>query len=119
MSLYHLFRSWLKPASSGVRFIGERSASSRQPMSTTRTDREPVRQLVTDTILGPDFRRATFGGAARRQGPSPWVRVAIRPVELRGERYLQFSYFDVKKNITKNFRGREIAPRLDEILDLC
>ena len=34
-------------------------------MSSTELDREPVRQLVSDTILSPDFRRATFGGAVR------------------------------------------------------
>jgi hypothetical protein len=87
-------------------------------MSTTPGDREAMRQLVTATILGPDFRRATFGGAVRGPAPSPWVRVTIRPIELRGQRYLQFSFFDQKKDITKNFRGGEIAPRLDEILDL-
>src|SRR5207302_541029 len=60
--------------------------------------------------------RATFGGAARGGAPSPWVRVAIRPVHLRGRRHLQFSYFDATKDVTKNFRGREIGPRLDEVL---
>src|SRR6266567_1179867 len=86
-------------------------------MSSMEPDRETWRQLVSNTVLGPAFRRATFGGVVRRDATFPWVRIAIRPVELRGERCLQFSYFDAKKDITKNFLGPEIGPRLDEILD--
>ena len=40
---------------------------------------------------------------------SPWVRVVVRPVELRGSRHLQFSYFDAKKDTTKNFPVAEAA----------
>ena len=83
------------------------------------TDREPARQLVTDTVLAADFRRATFGGAVRGAASSPWIRVTIRPVELRGRRHLQFSYFDAKKNISQNFDGEEVRVRLDEVLDFA
>jgi Methyltransferase domain len=79
---------------------------------------DTLRQLVTDTVLGADFRRATFGGAVRGGASSPWARVVIRPVELRGGRHLQFSYFDATKDVTKNFSGPEISPRLDEVLDI-
>jgi hypothetical protein len=73
-------------------------------------------RLVTDTILAADFRRATFGGPVRGSAGSPWVRVVIRPVELRGQRHLQVSFFDAKRDITKNYRGDEIIPPLDEVL---
>src|SRR6266699_3876961 len=86
-------------------------------MSSTDHERESWRQLVTDTLRAPDFRRATFGGAPRGAARSPWVRVVVRPVEVRGERHLQFSYFDTTKNVTKNCRDEEIGPRLDELLD--
>ena len=85
-------------------------------MSSAELDRESLRQLVIQTILAPEFRRATFGGAVRGSAANPWVRVAVHPVELRGQRHLQFSYFDSRKNITKNFRGEDVGPRLDEIL---
>jgi len=87
-------------------------------MSSSELEDGPLRQLVTDTILGTEFRRATFGGAARREKHYPWVRVSIRPVELRGQQYIQFAYFDVKKNVTKNFRGATIASVLDELLNV-
>lgn len=70
------------------------------------------------TILGTEFRRATFGGAARRERDCRWVRVLIRPVELRGQQYIQFAYFDLKKNVTKNFRGPAIASVLNELLNV-
>jgi hypothetical protein len=79
-------------------------------------DRESMRRQVHDTIRAADFRRATFGGAVRGGARSPWVRVVVRPVEVRGRRHLQFSYFDERKNVTKNYRGHEIVARLDEIL---
>src|SRR5262249_48370783 len=87
-------------------------------MDESQSDLESLPRLVTATVLGPDFRRATFGGAVRGAGPCPWVRVAISPVELRGQTYLQFSYFDTKKHITKNFPHAEVKPRLNEVLDV-
>jgi hypothetical protein len=87
-------------------------------MSSTRPESEDWRRLVTEAVLGPDFRRATFAGAARGATPAPWVRVVIRPVEARGEHRLQFSYFDAKKDVTRNCRGAEASSRLDEILDV-
>src|SRR5207253_11482947 len=63
------------------------------------------------------FRRATFGGAVRGEVPCPWVKVVVRPVELRGERQLQFSYFDGRKTLTKNFRTPDAAAPLAELLD--
>lgn len=79
-------------------------------------DPESVRKLVTETIRSPDFRRATFGGTARGED-SPWVRVVLRPIELRGERHLQFSYFDQKKNVTKNYTVSELDAPLAELLN--
>jgi hypothetical protein len=79
-------------------------------------DRDSLRNLVTTAILAPDFRRATFAGITRCESPCPWVRVVVRPVELRDTRWLQFSYFDGKKDITKNFATSDAATSLDEVL---
>jgi hypothetical protein len=85
-------------------------------MVNTDKDRERVRQLIAETILASTFRRATFGGATRGDVPTSWVRVVIRPVELRGERHLQFSYFDARKDITRNFLPSEVRTPLDELI---
>ena len=82
-------------------------------MKGSELDHGSLARLVGDTVQREDFRRATFGGAVRGpQKTSPWARVVVRPVDLRGQRHLQFSYFDAKKDVTKNYRGEEIAPRL-------
>ena len=81
-------------------------------------DATAARQLVTDAVLGPDFRRATFGGAVRGNTPCPWVRVVVRPVELRGGRQLQFSYFDGRKTLVKNFPPADAGAPLTELLDV-
>jgi Methyltransferase domain len=87
-------------------------------MSSAEFAKDLLPRLVIETILASDFCRATFGGAVRGPAASPWVRVVIRPVDLRGERYLQFSYFDARKDITKNYRGGEISPHVDEVLNV-
>lgn len=81
-------------------------------------DRESLGRLITETVLAADFRRANFGGAVRGPAPSPWLRVVVRPVDLRGERHLQFSYFDAKKDVTRNFRGSEVGAALTEVVAL-
>lgn len=87
-------------------------------MSSKELDPEAAASLVSEIVRSEHFRRATFGGAVRGPNASPWVRVIIRPVDLSGQRYVQFSYFDKKKNITKNYNGQDVASRLQEIVRL-
>jgi hypothetical protein len=85
-------------------------------MNSTDTEHDTIWQTVHDAVRGDDFVRATFGGALRGPAPCPWLRVALRPVDLRGQRHLQFSYFDATKHIAKNYRSHEITTPLDELL---
>ncbi|HSO14201.1 MAG TPA: SAM-dependent methyltransferase [Anaerolineales bacterium] len=75
------------------------------------------RQLVRERILTSDtFIRAVFSG--EQKGASvQWVKVVVRPVELKGQVHWQFSYFDEKKDITKNYL-EEAAAKVDELLAL-
>ena len=77
---------------------------------------ESLKQLVMSAVLGEGFRRATFAGVTRGDTPSPWVRVVVRPVEIRSERQLQFSYFDAKQDTTRNFSPSEATDPLTELL---
>jgi hypothetical protein len=79
------------------------------------TDRDQARQLVHDAASAPDFVRATFAGPARA-GACPWRRVVVRPIEVRGERLLQFSQFDGRKDVTRNVPPTEATALLDELL---
>ena len=75
------------------------------------------KQLVRDRILAREsLIRAVFSGA--QKGASlPWIKVTVRPVELKGQVHLQVSYFDEKKDITKNYL-EDAASQVDELLAL-
>jgi len=78
--------------------------------------------VIRSAVLATDFRRATFGGPRRTAFgtggllPCPWVRVTVRAVLLRGEPHLQFSYFDERKDVTRNVRTTDAGPALDELI---
>ena len=81
----------------------------------TNPSRDEMLQLVKDAVTGGEFSRATFAGATRGAA-CEWVRVVVRPVELRGERHVQFAYQSAKKVVTKNFPPAEVDAPLDELL---
>jgi SAM-dependent methyltransferase len=80
------------------------------------TDPLVARTLIADTVRAPGFRRATFAGVARGANPAGWVRVVVRPVELRGGRLLQFAYHDIRQVRTHNVAPADAAAPLDEVL---
>jgi len=76
------------------------------------------KDLVKASILEQeDFVRATFSGHLTGQ-LVPWIRVVIRPILLRNQRVLQFSYFDSRKDTSKNYSNAEAGEKLDELLAL-
>jgi len=75
------------------------------------------KQLVRERILASDtLIRAVFSGE-KKGSSAPWVKVVVRPVQLKGQMHLQFSYFDDKKDITKNYLD-EMLSKLDELLEM-
>jgi SAM-dependent methyltransferase len=76
--------------------------------------KEQVKRLVLDEQV---FVRFTMKSRSQDSGTS-WRQVIVRPVLIKNERYLQFSYFSQKQDITKNYRGSEASQKLDEILAL-
>lgn len=75
------------------------------------------KQLVRDRILAREsLIRAVFSGEQKGSSLS-WVKVTVRPVELQGQVHLQVSYFDEKKDITKNYL-EEAESKVDELLAL-
>ena len=79
---------------------------------------QDYKKLVQDHILNPDtFVRVVFSG--KQKGASlEWMKVVVRPVEIKGVIHLQFSYFDEKKDITKNYSFDEASAKVDELLAL-
>lgn len=71
-----------------------------------------VKNAVLDerTFIGLTLSKKLHEDAA------PWIRVRVRPVLIKGQRHVQFSYFDLKKDITKNFAGQAVLEQLDQTL---
>lgn len=70
-----------------------------------------ARLLASATLI-----HATFSGA--QKGASvPWVKVTVRPVELKGQVHLQVSYFSEKQDVTKNYLA-DAPAHIDELLAL-
>lgn len=79
---------------------------------------EDYREVLKDNVLNEAiFINVTFSGH-RRGHTVPWPKVVIRPVLVRGQRHLQFSYFEPDKNITKNYAGAEVGEKLEQLLAL-
>ena len=74
-------------------------------------------QLIRETIQGDDFVRAVFSGV-RTGMQIPWHRVVLRPVLIRERAHMQFSYFDERKDISKNYTRDNLDAALDELLNL-
>jgi SAM-dependent methyltransferase len=75
------------------------------------------KQLVRAKILDREsLIRAIFSGEQKGTSLS-WTKVVVRPVEIKGDIHLQFSYFDEKKDITKNHL-EDAAAKVDELLAL-
>ncbi len=76
--------------------------------------KEQIKHLVLEEQT---FVRLTMKGRIRNTSV-PWRQVLVRPVLIKNELHLQFSYFNQKQDITKNYRGSEASEKLDEILAL-
>ena len=79
---------------------------------------ENYKILVRERILAGEFLvRAVFSGC-QRGFALPWIKVIVRPVEIKGAFHWQFSYFDAQKDITKNYDRETVVTKLDELLEL-
>ncbi len=85
-------------------------------MTKAETDTQEYRSMVKTIILADaSFRQMVFSNL-HRPDQYPWHKIKVRPVFVKGQRQIQFSYFDSKKDITKNYSGAELETKLDEVL---
>ncbi len=61
------------------------------------------------------FLQLTASGQMR-SGTPQWQKVTVRPVVVRAARRMQFTYFDGKKAITKNYANGDSHAALDDVL---
>ncbi len=96
--------------------IYSRGRRDRTIVVTIRCMSTDYRTLVQTQIASTGFVEAVFKGQ-RRGDPPIWREVTIRPIQIKDQRQLQFSYFDAQQNIVKNFAVGELAEPLDALLD--
>ncbi len=74
------------------------------------------KQLVREAILDEHrFLRAVFSAPIRGRS-TPWKRVMLRPVEIKGTQHVQFTYYDEAKSIDRNRVGAEADEELASVL---
>ncbi|MFO7900627.1 MAG: SAM-dependent methyltransferase [Planctomycetota bacterium] len=81
------------------------------------TDVDPKQVVKGEVFSEETFVKLVLSNPLRGK-ENPYVRVTVRPVLIRDERHLQFSYFDGEQDITKNEAGPAAEARLDDALDL-
>ena len=87
-------------------------------MAQQETQTDDYRALVRELVFGEHaFVRLTLKGIVRGAA-TPWQKIVVRPVQVRGRDQLQFSYFDAKRDVSKNYYGGEALAHLDEALDV-
>ncbi len=74
--------------------------------------------IISEAILGESaLVRAVFSGC-QKGATLPYIRVILRPVSVKNQKFIQFAYFDAQKCITKNYRDAELSEQLAVLLEL-
>ena len=80
-------------------------------------EQEYKKQVLQHILNQDSFVRAVFSG--KQKGSAlPWVKVLVRPVEIKGDLNWQFSYFDEKQAVTKNYSSEDASAKVAELLAL-
>ncbi len=72
--------------------------------------------IIKDAVSDHEsFQKLIFSGSLRGKNP-PWIKVLLRPIQIKNALHICFQYFDEKKDISKNYRETELAEKLEELL---
>jgi len=81
------------------------------------TSGEYTRRVRECILAGESLIRAVFSG--RQSGTAlDWIKVVVRPVQIKGALHWQVSHFDDEKDTTKNYAAEEIGVKIDALLSL-
>lgn len=84
-------------------------------MNKDLTNSEDYKTDIKRAISDPSFLHLTLSGKIRAQSPN-WVKVSIRPIEIKSQPQIQVTYFDDRQSITKNFQVEESLIEIDALL---
>jgi SAM-dependent methyltransferase len=74
--------------------------------------------LLLQSLSSSGFRQASFAGKPHGPNPLQWKRVQLRMLVLRDAPHLQFTYFDGRQTLTKNFLLTELEQPVRELLSI-
>lgn len=78
---------------------------------------EDHKAAIRNAISEDGFLRLIFSGTVRT-GISPYIKAVVRPIQVKQQKRIQFTYFDAKQDNTKNYSPQESIEKLNELLDL-
>ncbi len=61
--------------------------------------------------------KASFSGKTK-ESTSPWNRVTLRPILIKGLEFIQFSYYDERKCTVKNYLDQQYTAAINELIAL-
>jgi len=70
---------------------------------------------ISDSVFNPSFVKGVFRGTGRNEY-THWNEVIVRSVKIKNRLQYQFSFFDDKKDITKNYKEKEARYHLGKVL---
>ncbi|MBT4139380.1 MAG: SAM-dependent methyltransferase, partial [Candidatus Latescibacteria bacterium] len=82
------------------------------------TPQEDHKAAIRNAISEDSFLRLTFSGKVRA-GTTALIKAVVRPIQIKQQKLIQFTYFDAKQDNTKNHSAHESIEELDELLDLA
>ncbi len=86
-------------------------------VQSTMDQHRDYKKLIKEAVFNKEtFARLTC--SHKLGGDAPWVKVIVRPVAVKNRQMLQFSRFDEKRDITKNYNYEIASAELDELLSL-
>jgi SAM-dependent methyltransferase len=71
-------------------------------------------KLIKKAVFEAGFLRLTFSGTVRGQ-KSALLKAVVRPIQIKDQKQVQFTYFEANQDNTKNFSEHESMEKLDAL----
>jgi SAM-dependent methyltransferase len=81
-------------------------------------DLKELLEWLLERCSSSEFLQASFAGRSHGVNPNKFSRVQLRQVTIRESAHVQFSYFDGRKTITKNYPPAGLSTPLAELIAL-
>lgn len=99
-----------------VKFYNYPGMSAQRPSAVESQIFMDHKDLVKEAVMDEHrFVRAVFSAPLRGRS-TPWKKIVLRPVEIKGAQHVQFTYYDEAKSVDRNRAGADIQEELASVL---